>query len=264
MYKVAVVQFYPKLFDIDYNLSRMVEYTLIIDADLIVFPELATSGYVFGDRAEVLICSEDARNGNSIVKLSKVAQDKNRSVIFGFPEKDGDKLYNSSILLNPDGSSFLYRKIHLFNREKLFFDPGNLGFQVYPAKDGVQIGIMICFDWQFPEAARTLALKGAQIICHPSNLVLPWCQQAMITRSLENRVFTITSNRIGIETNKEIQESFTGQSQILGTKGEVLIRLDDKSESFGVAEIDPSLANSKTITERNDAFLDRRPEFYYA
>jgi len=121
---------------------------------------------------------------------------------------------------------------------------------------------MICFDWQFPEAARTLALAGAQIICHPANLVLPWCQQAMKIRCLENRVFAVTANRIGTELNAGEKVSFTGQSQILNTKGEVLSSLSVSQEGTITAEINPEEANNKTVTERNDAFKDRRPEFY--
>ena len=121
---------------------------------------------------------------------------------------------------------------------------------------------MICFDWQFPESARTLALKGAQIICHPSNLVLPWCQQAMKTRSLENRVFSITSNRVGIEYNNGETMEFTGNSQILGTKGEVLLQLDEKNEGIGTIIIDPNLALDKSVNPLNDVFKDRRREMY--
>jgi predicted amidohydrolase len=122
---------------------------------------------------------------------------------------------------------------------------------------------MICFDWQFPESARSLALRGAQIICHPSNLVLPWCQEAMKTRSLENRVFSITSNRTGTEINGEYKQYFTGKSQILGTKGEILIRMNDTEEGIYSVVIDPELASDKKVSEVNSVFADRRPSMYY-
>jgi len=123
--------------------------------------------------------------------------------------------------------------------------------------------MMICFDWQFPESARSLALRGAQIICHPSNLVLPWCQEAMKTRSLENRVFSITSNRTGTEINGEYKQYFTGKSQILGTKGEILIRMNDTEEGIYSVVIDPELASDKKVSEVNSVFADRRPSMYY-
>lgn len=264
MYKVAVAQFEPRLLDYEYNLSRIVEYTLSTDADLIVFPELATSGYVFCDSAETKSISETFPGGKSIQRLLEVSSERDISIVYGFVEDDHETLYNSSALINPDGSAYLYRKIHLFDREKLFFCPGNLGFNVHPAKNGVLIGMMICFDWQFPEAARCLALKGAQIICHPSNLVLPWAQEAMKTRSLENRVFSITSNRIGTETNRDISLTFTGAGQILGTKGELYAKLDRYEQGVTSAMIDPRLALDKTVTKANNAFADRRPEYYYS
>ncbi len=263
MYLVAVAQTHPRLLDIDYNLQRMVDITLDNRADLFVFPELATSGYVFSCSEEVEDIAESFNDSVSINTLQDVAVKMDCSIIFGFVERDGDSIYNSSVLLNPNGSKHLYRKIHLFHREKLFFSPGNLGFKVFEAKAGVKVGMMICFDWQFPEATRTLALKGAEVICHPANLVLPWCQEAMKTRSLENRVFSITSNRIGTEQNCEHSEYFTGMSQILGTKGEVLARLSQDEEGLAIVGIDPGLASDKTVTENNNAFTDRRPEYYY-
>ena len=110
-----------------------------------------------------------------------------------------------------------------FYNEKLWFAPGNRPLEVYTIGT-VTIGIMICFDWFFPEVARALAVKGADILCHPANLVLPYCPQAMITRCIENRVFAITANRIGTERRTEESLSFIGTSQILGTKGEILYR----------------------------------------
>lgn len=257
------MQFQPHLLEVDYNLSRMQKYVCENSADLFVFPELATSGYVFATQAEVDHVSESIPDGICFEAMRELAIQRHSSIIYGFAEKAAGKTYNSSILINPDGTYHLYRKIHLFNREKLFFCAGDLGFNVVPAKNGVLIGMMICFDWQFPEAARTLAIKGAQIICHPSNLVLPWCQEAMKTRSLENRLFTVTANRIGLESNQELQEFFTGMSQITGNKGEILLRLSTDQEEIGIVEIDPVLAKDKTVTERNNAMTDRRPEFYY-
>ena len=105
-------------------------------------------------------------------------------------------MFNSSVLVRPDGSREVYRKVHLFLDEKSIFTPGDLGFPVFEAC-GTTIGMMICFDWIFPEAARSLALAGAEIICHPSNLLLPWCQAAMVTRCQENMVLAVTSNRVG-------------------------------------------------------------------
>lgn len=261
-YRVSVLQFEPRLLDVKENLTRLETLLRGLETDLVVLPELCTSGYVFSSREEVDSISEEIPTGNCFQFLSALAWEHDYSIIYGFAERSGDAFYNSSALVNPDGSHHIYRKTHLFNREKLFFTPGNTGLNVHPAKDGVRIGMMVCFDWQFPEAARTLALKGAQIICHPANLVLPWCQQAMITRSLENRVFSLTSNRTGTEVNGAESVSFTGLSQILGTKGEILTRMNETETGVRTCGIDPELALDKRVTPLNDAFKDRRPDMY--
>lgn len=262
MYKVSVCQFEPKLLDVDYNLKRMMELSRGLDTDLIVYPELALSGYVFKSLNEVEGIAEEIPEGKAFQLLRNFAKEQDFSIVYGFAEKSDGKLFNSSLLLNPDGSYYVYRKTHLFYREKLFFSPGDTGFNVFPAKGKVPVGMMVCFDWQFPESARSLALAGAQVIAHPSNLVLPWCQEAMKTRSLENRVFSITTNRIGTERNGDYEETFTGASQILNTKGEILVRLATDTSEIHTVEIDPSLAANKTVTAHNDAFADRRPDMY--
>lgn len=262
MYKVGVLQFEPKLFKVDENLANLQNMLQGIDADLVVLPELATSGYVFNSKEEVFKVAEDAKTGKTAKLFTRLARELDCSFVIGFPENANGVLYNSSSLINPDGEIFTYRKTHLFFEEKLFFTPGDSGLNVHPAKGGVKVGMMVCFDWQFPEATRTLALRGAQIIAHPSNLVLPWCQKAMMTRSLENRVFSITSNRIGTEVNGEKELYFTGMSQILNPKGEVLTSLNKTEEDIKFVRINPADAFNKQVTEHNDAFTDRRPDMY--
>ena len=261
-YRVSVVQFKPDFFAVTENLNKLITMLLEMETDLVVLPELCLSGYVFQKQEEVEKVSETIPEGFVFQEFCQLSTEKGFSIVYGFAEKAENRYYNSAALINPDGSYYIYRKTHLFYREKLFFTPGDTGFQVFSAKGNILIGIMICFDWQFPESARTLALKGAQIICHPSNLVLPWCQQAMKTRSLENRVFSITSNRVGIEYNNGETMEFTGKSQILGTKGEVLLQLDEKNEGMGTIIIDPNLALDKSVNPLNDVFKDRRREMY--
>ncbi len=261
-YRVGVCQFKPIFLKVNENLQKMASLLQGIEADLVVFPELATSGYLFNSIDEVKAVAEDAQTGVTATLFGKLSKQNNCSYVVGFVEKKANKYYNSSMLINPDGNIFVYRKIHLFFEEKFFFQPGNSGFNVFKAKGGVEVGLMICFDWIFPEAARTLALNGAKIIAHSANLVLPWCQQAMITRSLENRIFSITSNRTGLEKNGKKELFFTGQSQILTTKGEIVKRLNEAEETIFVVEIEPDLAADKMITEHNHAFDDRRSGFY--
>lgn len=179
----------------------------------------------------------------------------------GLPERDGDLIFNSSVLVRPDGSVELYRKVHLFWDEKLIFSRGDLGFPVFEAC-GTTVGMMICFDWVFPEAARSLALAGARVICHPSNLVLTFCPDAMPTRCLENRVYALTSNRVGVEERVAGSRlEFTGLSQVCGPINNVMARLDGESTGAAVAEID-LIDTDKRLTPRNDLFEDRRPDQY--
>jgi len=120
----------------------------------------------------------------------------------------------------------------------------------------------VCFDWAFPEVARILALKGAHLICHPANLVLNYCQQTMLARSLENGVFTVTANRYGTETRPHGEMTFTGQSQITAPGGDLVYRAKADDEELTILDIDTELATDKAITTKNDLFHDRRPEFY--
>jgi len=123
--------------------------------------------------------------------------------------------------------------------------------------------MMICFDWVFPEMARSLALLGAQVLCLSANLVLPFCQQAMITRSIENGVFTVLCNRVGAERRAGKELCFTGLSEIIGPRGELLARASGEEEEVIAAEIDPAMADDKWITPRNHLFEDRRLDLYH-
>jgi predicted amidohydrolase len=156
----------------------------------------------------------------------------------------------------------LYRKVHLYNRETLFFTPGNLGFPVFDLPFG-KVGMMICFDWIYPEGARSLALQGAQLIVHPSNLVLPHCPDAMVTRALENRVFTATADRVGRESRGGVELRYIGMSEIVSPRGAILARLGGEKAGTAVAEIDLALASDKQLNEFNNLATGRRPNQYH-
>ena len=193
------------------------------DAGLMVLPELFNTGYQFTSQDEVFALAEKVPDGQTTQALIDLAKGKHLYIVAGLAERENDRCYNSAVLVGPNGFIDCYRKLHLFYHEKRWFEPGNAGLGVYDIGHA-KIGIMICFDWFFPEVARCLALKGADIICHPANLVLSYCPQAMITRCIENRVFAITANRIGMEKRSEELLTFIGTSQVLGTEGEILYR----------------------------------------
>jgi predicted amidohydrolase len=259
--KVGFVQFKPLFGDVAANISTMVKLISSVEADLLVLPELATTGYTFTSPEELAQIAEPFENSPSLDRLSELAKLKNCGLVVGFGEMHKGLLYNSAALLRPDGSRELYRKIHLFGAENLFFQPGDIPFPVYQF-NGVRLGLMICFDWFFPESTRVLALNGADIICHPVNFVLPWGQRSMVVRSLENHVFSITANRYGSESRGDYSFTFTGASQIVSPSGEILASAPAEEDSAVVVEIDPTLARNKNINRFNDLFESRRPEFY--
>jgi len=258
---VSLYQNDPVFGEIEENLEEVLEMTEEESFDLLVLPELFASGYLFESKVEARQLGSKAGEGRVFEALADLASKKNAMIVYGFLELDGKRIFNSASAIYPDGEFKTYRKIHLFNTEKEIFDPGDTGFFVFDFKDA-RIGIMICFDWIYPESARKLALLGAQVICHPANLVLPHCPAAMITRALENKVFTVTADRIGEESRAGNDLRFIGQSRIVAPNGKILGELGDDRPGLITAEIDPQLADNKRITTRNDLLSDRRPEFY--
>jgi predicted amidohydrolase len=258
--KIAVVQIRPEFGDVRGNLQKIEASVAGTDASIFVFPELSLSGYLFESAGEARSLAQKPE-GPEFQTLAKLARSRSAAVVVGFAELAPEGVYNSALLLEPRGGRFVYRKIQLFWDEKRIFLPGDRPPSVVDI--GIaRLGLMICFDWIFPEVARSLALGGADILCHPSNLVLPYCQDAMITRSLENRVFSATSNRIGTERRAGRELAFTGGSVIVSPGGEVLARAAAGAEEVLVAEIDPGEARRKQITPTNDVLADRRTGLY--
>lgn len=230
-------------------------------ADLLVLPELALSGYNFTDADETRSLAEPISTGASSEWLRAHASRLGAAIVMGYPELAPEGCYNSAMIALPDGRMHNYRKLHLFSREKNVFLPGNRTPEVIETPAG-RVGTMICFDWFFPEVARVLALGGAQIIAHPSNLVLDLCQRAMFARCVENRVFGITANRIGTEERAGRRLRFTGASQILNVRGDALSRAPEDTPHMEFVKINPADADNKRVTDLNDLFEDRRTEFY--
>jgi predicted amidohydrolase len=258
---IAVVQTDPVFGATTKNLEQAVALMRTVQADLYVLPELFVSGYNFTSKEETRSLAEPFRQGQVYSTLAALAATMKTTIVYGFAERDGSEVYNSAAIVSHDGTAGLYRKLHLFDREKLFFAPGNLPFQVFPTPAG-PVGLMICFDWYFPESMRTLALRGAHIVAHPSNLVLPHCPDSMTVRCRENRVFAVTANRVGTENRGGVSLSFIGQSQITSSRGEILARASATGAEIHTCTIDPKEATNKRVTGMNDLFEDRRPEFY--
>jgi predicted amidohydrolase len=230
-------------------------------ADLLVLPELANSGYALRSRAEALRCAEALDGDGPFQRFLLEAATRHGigAVATGICERDGERLYNSAVLLDAQaGVIGRYRKLHLFDTEKELFEPGDFHLAVWRFRE-LRLGLLICFDWFFPEVWRALALAGVDLIAHPSNLVLPGrCQRGVPVHAMINRIYVATANRIGTEGGLR----FTGESFLVDPRGEVLARGSVDRPEVLRGTIDLKLARDKSVTARNDAFLDRREAFY--
>lgn len=259
--RVGILQFSPVFADKTNNFNKIIELVNGNKLDLLVLPELFSTGYLFLSRDELEFVAEPFETGETSAFLRELSQLIDGAVYGGFVEKDGARFFNSAGFFTSDGKSFLYRKSHLFMTEKDVFDRGDIGAVVLEWSS-VRFGLAICFDWFFPEFFRTLALKGADIIVHCANLVLPYFEYAAPIRALENRVFIVSANRTGKETRNEKNIEFTGRSLIVSPTGQVLLRTEKDKEGLFFVEIDPFEARNKNMTPKNNIFEDRRPDLY--
>lgn len=262
-FRVAFLQGRPEFGETEHNLERALALSATVEASLVVVPELWSTGYVFSSKQEVASLAEDAETGATARALSWAARREKRHYVAGFAEVSRGRIYNSAMLVGPSGVKAVYRKLHLFEREQEWFTPGNIPLAVHrvgPAR----IGMLVCYDWRFPETARVLTLLGADVLAHPSNLVFANAQEAMRVRSIENRVATITANRVGTEKRPGGTVAFTGRSQIVDPTGEVLVRATKVAETARAADLDLSVARDKRLTKRTYLLSPRRPEMYGA
>lgn len=260
--QVGFYQFNPQFGEVANNLDIVTAKLEQVEADLIVLPELFASGYQFLSQEEVHQLAEPVPDGPTVRRLVDIAKRRKMHLVAGLPEQSGARCYNSAVMVGPAGFLGCYRKTHLFFEETQCFTPGDSGFLVWDI-GSAKIGIMICFDWYYPEAARTLAMQGADIICHPSNLVLPNCPDSMPVRCLENRVFAVTCNRIGSEARGGKERlTYIGQSEVVTPQGVIQHRAPWDREELAIVEIEPAQARNKSLNRYNDLLRDRRMSLY--
>ncbi|MEF2140789.1 nitrilase family protein [Vibrio alginolyticus] len=275
--RIAVCQFDPQvgLENRERNLRHglgLAQEAADKGADLIVLPELANTGYLFRGRKEAYDHAEEIPNGPSVQVWSDFARKNGVYLVAGLAEKDGVRLFDSSVLIGPSGYIGRYRKAHLWNKEKLWFTPGDEGFPVFDTPIG-RIGLLICWDIWFPEVPRILAQQGADIICSVNNWV--WtppplfdetgkCMATYLTMTAAhvNNVFIAAANRVGIDR----EERFLGCSLIAGTNGWAIGEVaPSEGEKILYADVDLVSARSAPIwTELNDLPRDRRTDTYDA
>ncbi len=268
MSRVAVAQIEPRLGEVERNLeaclARLAE-AADAGAELIVLPECAIPGYMFDSAAEAMRFAEEVP-GPTTDALAAECRRLGIHAVCGLLERDGDRLRNAAVLVGPDGLIGTYWKTHLpFLGADRYTVPGD-ELPVFETSLG-RIGLEICYDLRFPEATRTLALRGADIIAHPTAFpVEARIQTELITvaRAAENRVYLLTANRVGKERGGE----FCGWSQIVDPYGKRLAEADATEEVLLLADVDLALARDKDFVIPGEyelyLFGDRRPELYGA
>jgi 5-aminopentanamidase len=265
---VAGVQMDPKLAAPADNLSRILDSTdtaARAGAQLVVFPEAAITGYVYRSLEEAMPVAETIP-GPSTDVLVEACRKLKVHVAVGMLEKEGDRAYNASALIGPDGLIGKYRKLHLpFLGVDRFVRPGDSAPKVYDTALG-RIGLAICYDLDFPEYARVLALLGAQLIVTVTNWPddIEFAPEHLVqTRARENVVNHVAINRVGVERGV----TFIGRSKIVDTQGCTLVEGRHFEEDFILADVDMTAADQKRKVVipgelETDALADRRPEFY--
>ncbi len=269
--KIACIQMQPAIGEIDFNIHKsveLIESAAAEGATLIVLPELCNSGYVFESRDEAFALSEQVPGGPTCNAWSQVAAEHGLHIVAGICERDGDALYNSSVLIGPKGHVGTFRKVHLWNAENLFFEPGNLGYPVFKTPLG-RIGTFICYDCWFPESFRLCALQGADVVCVPTNWVpIPGQdpkREAManilvMAAAHCNSVFVAAADRVGTERG----QPFIGQSLIVSYTGWP-IGGPASAEREEIIYAEANLADARrkrNWNEYNQVLRDRRTDLY--
>jgi predicted amidohydrolase len=266
--QVAVAQTEPRLGENERNLEAGLvrfEEAVAAGAELLVLPECAIPGYMFDSLEEAMPYAEEIP-GPTTEAFEAACRRLGAHVVCGLLERDGNVLYNAAVLVGPEGLIGSYRKTHLpFLGVDRFVTPGD-ELSVYETALG-RIGLEICYDLRFPEVTRTLALRGADIVAHPTNFPMAAKVQTelvTVARAAENRIYLLTANRVGMERRGE----FCGWSQIVDPFGKRLAEADETEETLLVADVDVEKARDKdyVIPGEYELYLfgDRRPELYGA
>lgn len=266
--QIAGIQTDVSIGNVDTNLNQLeavVRDEVSRGTQLTIFPECFSTGYCFDSLDEAMPFAESIP-GPTTDRVTRLCHSLNTYVVFGMLEKSGNDLFNAAVLVGPDGVIGSYRKVHLpFLGVDRFTTPGNRPFEVFEAA-GVRIGMLICYDGGFPEAARVLALKGADIILLPTNWPPGGSYMAEFStncRAMENGVYFAAVNRVGTERGF----TFIGKSRICSPVGATLQSLDHDQPGIIRATINVIEARTKRLVRVPgkhviDRMADRRPEMY--
>jgi predicted amidohydrolase len=265
MTRIACAQFAPTIGDLAANaelIDAQIRAAGAAGAGVIVLPELATSGYMFEDADEARSVALRA-DSDWFAKWGAVAGDS--VVVGGFCELgDDDNLYNSAAMVDADGVVALYRKTHLWDREKLIFTPGDTLPSVVKTKHG-DIAVMVCYDIEFGELTRRAALDGAELIAAPVNWPLfprpagerPGEVITAMSTARTNKIAVACCDRAGVERGQQ----WTEGTAIVGPDGWVAAAAGPGT-AMAIADIDLTLTHDKTLTEHVNLLTDRRVDLY--
>jgi predicted amidohydrolase len=267
MTRVACAQYAIRDGDPDHNLDRSLRFIRQAAADgaeLVILPELANSGCDLASRERALDLAENLPGGPTVEAWRNEAERSGVHVVGGLLERDGDTLHNAAVLLGPETLG-RYRKTHLWDTEKVLYEPGR-ELPVFDTPLG-RIGLLVCYDAWFPEAARALAVKGAQLLCIPSNAPDDWVPEHQrrgdltmlavhcIAAANANRLFVAAANRVG--------DGYLGRSCVVDVTGGVLALAGASEERLVGAEVDLDGARrGKQLTDLSHALGDRNPAVY--
>ena len=266
--KIAGVQMDIAIYDNAGNVARMIDQLRITTkegARLSIFPECAVPGYCFGSLAEARPYAEPIA-GPSAKRMVEACRETNCYAVFGMLERDGERVFNVAVLTGPQGVVGVYRKVHLpYLGIDMFTTPGDQPFAIHEV-EGVRVGMLICYDAAFPEAARALAILGADLIVLPTNW--PPGAETMAScsipcRAMENQVYFAAVNRVGQERGFQ----FIGESSLCAPNGQVLTKAAGTAPAILYTEVNPLVSRQKRIVRVPDKHIidrmaDRRPEFY--
>lgn len=269
--KVASIQMEPRIGQKKDNLARslqMIEAAAAEGASLIVLPELTNTGYNFASRAEAFEMAETLPDGETTQAWIAIAQRLNIHLVAGIAERDGPRIFNSAVVIGPTGLLGTYRKLHLWANEHLFFEAGDLGLPVFETPLG-RIGVVICYDGWFPEVYRLLAMKGADLVCVPTNWIpmagetpegIAMANTLTMAGAHINGLNIICANRVGIERGQE----FIGQSVIVASNGFPIAGPASRTGEeilYAAINLDQS-RSGRNLNTFNHVLRDRRGDIY--
>lgn len=234
--KIGFLQFDVKHKDITSNLNYVSGALSTKQFDLIVLPELFTTGYLFNSKEELSRYSGNLNSSKSIDKLTQLAGSKDAYIVGTFPELADGEIFNTAVLIGPEGICGTQRKLHITKYEKSLFSPGN-EINSFTVK-GINIGIVTCFDSWFPEIFRILNQNNVDLICMPANFGGSKTLDIMKVRSMENNVHSIICNRTGRESIDGLDADFCGSSRIIDPGGN-LLNPPQSGEDIFITEINP-------------------------